>query len=184
MIDYGPLTQLIGKWEGTKGVDVSPEEIGEEVNQYKEELIFEGVGEVSNAEKQNLVALFYHQKVIRISDNKLIHHETGHYSWDSENETIMKSFSIPRGIAVCAGGTLTNKQNQLALTVNAASDNDNWKIVQSPFMQQNALTKNYLFNLVLEDGKLIYSQTMTLDIFSKSFNHTDKNTLLKVGAVS
>ena len=180
MIDYGPLTPLIGIWHGGKGVDVSPEEVGEEINHYREELLFEGVGDVSNADEQNLVALFYHLKVIRISDHKMIHNETGYYSWDSEKQLIMKSFSIPRGVAVTAAGSLKLIENGIQLEVKANIDDKNWKIIQSPFMQQKALTKDYQFKLAIEDGVLSYEQTMLLDIFGKTFEHTDKNTLLKI----
>jgi len=180
MIDYGPLTPLIGIWHGVKGIDVSPETVGEEINQYREELFFEGVGEVSNAEEQNLIVLFYHQKVIRISDNKMIHNETGYYSWDGINKTIMKSFSIPRGVAVCAGGLLNASGNHLNFRVKAGVDEQDWKIIQSPFMQQKAQTKSYIFELEIKESELVYSQTMELDIFGKLFKHTDTNTLLKI----
>jgi len=180
MIDYGPLASLIGRWKGDKGLDISPEEEGEERNHYSEEIVFEAVGDVSNADEQDLVVLFYHQVVTRILDNKKIHNETGYYSWDATNQSLIKSFSIPRGVAITAGGTASQSSNGLKMEVNAAMGDSEWGIVQSPFMQKKAVTKTYLFNLELTGDKLSYSQSMLLDIFDKSFEHTDKNTLIRI----
>ena len=53
-IDFGPLTGLIGQWEGNKGMDVAPEPEGSEENPFYETIIFSKVGRVQNAESQNL----------------------------------------------------------------------------------------------------------------------------------
>jgi len=48
--DYGPLTDLIGTWKGNKGIDIAPEPDGIENNPYYETIIFEPIGDVTNAE--------------------------------------------------------------------------------------------------------------------------------------
>jgi len=65
MIDYGPLTGLIGSWHGDKGMDVAPEPDGIEHNPYYETITFEAAGDVTNAEQQQLAVLFYRQQVSR-----------------------------------------------------------------------------------------------------------------------
>ncbi len=180
-LDYGPLQALIGHWQGNIGADISPEEDGIEENHYQETLIFEPMRYLDNAETQDLVALSYHQVVTRIRDGKLIHSEAGFYSWNAEQNLLMKSFSIPRGVAVVAGGSAEyDKNNGLSISVNAAKNNKDWSIVESPFMQKNATTKSYEFSLQLKEQKLTYRQTMHLHIYGRDFDHTDVNELVKV----
>lgn len=178
--DLGPLAVLIGEWQGDKGKDVSPEEDGTERNDYHETMIFSLVQSLDNAEEQALAVLSYHQQVYRVRDEKMIHNESGYLSWDKENDLLIKSFSIPRGVSVVAGGNLVVTDGQLSIEVGAALDNPDWPISQSPFMQQNASTKDYQFSLTLVDNCLTYQQSMTLDIYGKSFQHTDTNQLTKV----
>ncbi|MCW8878876.1 MAG: heme-binding beta-barrel domain-containing protein [Kangiellaceae bacterium] len=179
--DYGPLTSLIGTWQGDKGVDVAPEDDGPETNQYREELIFEPVRDVDNAEEQELVVLRYKQTVIRIRDSKLIHTEAGFYSWDAESSQLIKSFSIPRGVALVAGGSIDNDNDKVSYSVKAAKNDSEWGIVESPFMQQKATTKDYQFSMQVADGQLNYQQSMNLTIYGRDFEHTDENTLTRVG---
>ncbi len=63
-VDYGPLAPLIGTWKGDKGMDVAPEPDGAEDSPYYETIIFEDIGVVTNAERQDLAVLRYHQVVL------------------------------------------------------------------------------------------------------------------------
>ena len=104
-IDYGPLSGLIGTWEGDKGMDIAPEPDGQENNPYFETIIFEPVeDDISNAETQTLVALHYRQIVTKKKTGKVFHDETGYWMWDAENQIVMHSLTIPRGVCVLAGG--------------------------------------------------------------------------------
>ncbi len=69
-VDYGPLAQLIGKWQGDKGLDIAPEPDDEERNAYFETITFEAIGTTTNAESQRLAGLYYHQLVTRSRDKK------------------------------------------------------------------------------------------------------------------
>ncbi|MEN9451620.1 MAG: hypothetical protein RLZZ369_679, partial [Pseudomonadota bacterium] len=64
-MDYGPLSALIGTWQGDKGLDVAPEPDGKEESPYFETITFTPIGDVTNAEQQVLVGLRYHQTVSR-----------------------------------------------------------------------------------------------------------------------
>ena len=97
-LNYGPLTALIGTWAGDKGMDIAPEPDGEEHNPYHETILFEAIGDVTNAESQRLVALRYHQVVRRNSNNKVFHNETGYWIWDAERNLVMQTLTIPRGV--------------------------------------------------------------------------------------
>ncbi len=179
-IDYGPLTGLIGDWHGQKGVDIAPDPDGEEKNLYYESLAFTEVGEVVNAETQKLAVLRYQQKVHHLANDKVFHDETGYWIWDADRETIMHSLQIPRAVSVMAGGIwrqTVQKQNEIVINVAARADDQDWGIIQSPFMRDNAKTEEFNRQLIIADDRLSYTQTTVLDIYGKQFKHTDQNEL-------
>ena len=123
--DYGPLVQLIGIWEGDKGMDIAPEPDGSEENPYYETMTFEAAGDVTNAESQVLAVVRYHQVVSRKSNNQVFHDESGYWLWDAQQGLIMQSFVIPRAVCVIAGSKYeeTGHDGTVRLAVSArASD--------------------------------------------------------------
>lgn len=181
-IDYGPLTELIGIWKGNKGTDIAPDPDGSENNPYYETITFNPVGDVTNAESQILAVLRYHQVVQRQSNNEVFHDETGYWTWDAREKTIIHSFTIPRGISVLAGGIYNNEkddQGRTIINVSAAIDDESWQIIQSPFMQKNAKTIKFTHHVAVGNGELSYFETTIIDIYGKIFEHTDQNQLIR-----
>lgn len=181
-IDYGPLTGLIGEWKGNKGMDIAPEPDGSENNPYYETLTFTAIGDVTNAEEQNLAVLHYRQVVQRKSDDNVFHDETGYWMWDSQTKQVMHSLTIPRGVSLLAGGTHQEQsEGPLIIKVAAqdASTGADWQIIQSPFMRDKAKTTEFSQTLEVGDGKLSYSETMMIEIYGKVFEHTDQNELTR-----
>ncbi len=180
-VDYGPLTGLIGRWQGNKGVDIAPEPDGIENNPYYETITFEAIGDVTNAEQQVLTALFYRQRVSRKSTGQVFHDESGYWMWDAANSTIMHSLSIPRAAAIIAGGQYlgADDNGNVVLAVTAKVDDPDWQIIQSPFMRDNAKTVAFRHQITLSDNNLTYSETTVLDIYGKIFEHTDDNVLTR-----
>jgi len=177
-IDYGPLAALIGTWEGDKGMDIAPEPDGKEENPYYETIIYEAIGDVTNAEQQTLSVLRYHQVVKRKSNDKVFHNETGYWMWDSNTNTISQSLTIPRGVCLLAGGNGGEFDgNNCVLEVEAGIDNKDWGIIQAPFMRDNAKTTSFTHKISVVDGVMTYSETTMVDIFGKVFEHTDGNVL-------
>lgn len=180
--DYGPLTRLIGTWEGDKGIDVAPGPESEARSAYFETLMFSAIGDVTNAQSQVLAVLHYRQIVRRKSDGEIFHDETGYWMWDAVTQTIIHSLVIPRGVAVLAGGRFENQadpSSPFTLEVSASIDDPAWSILQSPFMMEKARTTKFTQKLVIDDSKLSFSETTTLDIYGKTFEHTDDNTLTR-----
>ncbi|MBL4606926.1 MAG: FABP family protein [Pseudomonadales bacterium] len=178
--DYGPLAVLLGTWRGDKGLDVAPDPDGKEENHYYESLVFEGIGEVDNAESQHLMAVRYQQRVWRDTDDKAIHHQLGYWLWDKESGVVMNSFTIPRGICVLAGGHVksSHPSPKLELNVKAKADGEEWGIIQSPFMKDNARTLEFSQTLCVEGDNLSYEQTTMVDIYGRTFEHTDRSNLV------
>ena len=182
-IDYGPLSGLVGTWQGDKGLDIAPDMDGAEENPYYETITFEAIGDVTNAELQTLVALHYRQRVSRKSNNKVFHDETGYWMWDASASVVMHSLTIPRGVCVLAGGSVAKtwrQDSEIILKVHAKLGDPDWNITQSPFMRDHARTTEFTHQITVCDKSLIYTETMLVDIYGKTFEHTDKNTLTLV----
>lgn len=181
-VDYGPLVLLVGTWEGDKGLDVAPEPDGEEREPYYEEIVFELGGDLSNAEKQKLAIIRYHQKVYRKRNGEQFHDQVGYWLWDAEAKTVMFTMVIPRAVTLVAGGqfdpaTLTGDACTLKVTSEEGGD---WGVAQSPFMRDNARTKGFEMSLAIDGDKMSYTQTTFLDIYGRAFDHIDTSELVKV----
>lgn len=183
IIDYGPLKGLIGTWSGDKGIDIAPEEDGTiEENPYFETIEFKEGGDLKNAGRQHLVMLSYHQVVTRKSTNEVFHDEVGYWIWDAAAKIVMRSFTIPRGVAVVAGGTFDpdlTETEETIFRVSAKAIGTSWGIAQSSFMAENAKTIAFESELILKGDRLSFSQLTTLEIYGKEFPHTDKNELTR-----
>lgn len=178
--NYGPLSSLIGQWKGDKGTDIAPAPDHTDNIPYHETLIFEAAGSVTNAKKQTLWVVRYHQVVQRISDNEVFHDQVGYWTWDPEQQEVIQSLTIPRAMCVLAGGKASTMQNgAVQLDVAAQIGNPHWGITQSPFLDNNAKTTAYNHQLIVDGDVLTYTQSTMLDIYGKSFDHTDGNTLTR-----
>ncbi len=135
-IDYGPLYLLPGTWKGEKGMDVAPESDGSiEENPFNEEILFEAIGNATNAGKQNLAVVRYHQKVYRRSNNTQFHDQLGYWIWDAAANTVMQTISIPRAVTLVAGGSFdpATIKNDSALLVLKSKDGGDWGVAQLPY---------------------------------------------------
>lgn len=179
-VDYGPLKALIGVWKGGDGVDIAPEPDGTETNPYFETISYSAGGDLKNAERQTLAVVYYRQIVQRKSNDEVFHDQTGYWMWDAETETVMHSFTIPRAVCVVAGGKYNGEidaDGRTIIEVAAKLGDENWGIIQSPFMRDNASTTAFNQKMIVGNGKLSFSQTTMLDIYGKAFEHTDDNEL-------
>ena len=181
-IDYGPLAGLIGTWSGDKGLDVSPEPDGIEENPYYETIAFQGAGQVENAESQVLALVRYQQTVQRKSNDEVFHNEVGFWMWDAEAGVVMHSLAIPRAVCVLAGGKQVanaDGEGSVTLQVSARLGDPDWGIVQSPFMRDNARTVSFDHEVRVDGNRLYYSETTVLEIYGRTFEHTDTNELVR-----
>ncbi len=179
-VDYGPLAELIGVWKGDKGMDIAPEPDGTEENPYYETITYTAGGDVTNAESQVLSVVHYRQIVTRKSDNKVFHDETGYWLWDPTEQIIMHSLVIPRAVCLLAGSNYKEARDEggnLIIEVAAGVDDEDWGIIQSPFMKKNARTIGFRQKIIVGNGKMSYLETTMLDIYGRSFEHTDQNEL-------
>ena len=180
-VDYGPLAALIGTWEGGKGMDIAPDpDMPREENPYYETITFAAAGDATNANHQVLAAVFYRQVVSRHSDNKVFHDQCGYWTWDKATGEVTHSLSIPRAMCALAGGHATVNGNAVTLEVQAKLGNEDWGVVQQPFLRDNASTKAFRMVLTVEGDALKYREITSLDIYGKPFAHSDENELQRV----
>jgi hypothetical protein len=93
----------------------------------------------------------------------------------------MHSLTIPRAVCVLAGGQYSGEKNttgSVVIEVTANINDENWKIIQSPFMQESARTTEFRHKITAGGGKLSYSETTIIEIYGNIFEHTDKNQLI------
>ena len=181
-LNYGPLQVLVGTWKGDKGLDIVPIEDGtEEHSPYEETIEYTEGGDLKNAGKQHLAVVSYHQVVKRKSNGNVFHDEVGYWIWDAERKVVMRSFTIPRAVAVVAGGLFVERNDgKIVLDVSAAAGDSDWDIAQSPFMKENAKTTLFDSRFTIEDDKMTFFQKTVLEIYGKTFDHTDENTLTRI----
>ncbi len=158
-------------------MDISPEPEGSEESPYYETLVFTPIGDVENAESQVLAVLRYQQIVRRKSNGEVFHDQTGYWIWDAREGLVMQSIAIPRAVCVLAGGRYSDAGSPVTLAVAAKLGDPDWGIIQSPFMRDQAKTIAFRHELRVADGILSYSETTSLEIYGRSFEHTDENRL-------
>lgn len=179
--NYGPLFHLIGTWEGIKGDDIAPgDDRGTENNKYKERLVLTPIGMVNNHE-QTLFALRYSTMAWRIGEDNSFHEEVGYWLWDSKASQIMKSFIVPRGITVLAGGTANKNDKTFSMAADLGSPT--YGICSNQFLDVEFKTVRFELKITIIDEKTFsYESDTQLKMKGRDqiFHHTDKNTLKKV----
>jgi hypothetical protein len=181
-VDYGPLARLVGVWKGDKGHDHSPAPAPENHTDdpYFETITIEDAGALKNGKEQEIAMVRYHQVVSRKSDGGVFHDQVGFWMWEVGTNEVMHSVSIPRGLALVAGGTFTGDPSgdgPITFTVAAKDGDPDYGISQSPFLQQKAKTTAFAGTFTVGPEGLHYEETTSLEIYGRSFEHTDTNTL-------
>ena len=185
--NYGPLRFLIGTWEskGLTGENRAPDpDRRVENTKFRQTMIFEPIGDVSNHE-QILYALRYHTKAWEEGedgiDDKPFHEEVGYFIWDSVRRQVMKSFIVPRGIAVNAGGDA--EQDSTEFKVSAVLGSHTYGISSNPFLDEEFQTVRYDIKIdILDENTFSYDENTQIKIKGQSriFDHTEKNVLVRV----
>ena len=177
----GPLSPLTGTWEGESGEDVAPaDDRGREVNHYRERLTFVPTGRVENHE-QVLYGLRYATTAWRVGELAPFHEELGYWLWDAANGQVLRSFVIPRGMAVLAGGTAAADARTFSLSAELGSPT--YGIVSNRFLDAEFRTIRYdLTVTVLGPDAFEYSEDTVLQLKGRAepFHHTDRHHLKRV----
>ncbi|MGI9290083.1 MAG: heme-binding beta-barrel domain-containing protein [Gammaproteobacteria bacterium] len=182
--NLGPLAPLAGIWEGDKGTDVAPDDdrVSEEINKYRERILLEPIGDVENHE-QLLYGLRYSTLVWRIGADEAFHEEVGYWLWDAANKQVIKSFVVPRGYTVMAGGTAKVNAKKFSMVADLGSET--YGICSNQWLANEFKTTRFELNIEVHDNdSWSYDEDTVIEIkgVAEPFHHRDQNTLQRVGS--
>ncbi len=177
----GPLASLVGTWEGDKGDDIAPSDSrGVENNKFRERIVFEQAGPVQNHE-QNIHVLRYSTRASRLGEKDTFHEELGYWSWEPSTQELMRSFLIPRGIALIAGGKAPRDAREFKLEAKCGSST--FGICVNPFLEREFKIVSYELTVrIHDDNSFSYEEDTVMQLPGQKelFHHRDSNTLKRV----
>jgi hypothetical protein len=181
--EWGPLGPLAGEWEGEGGLDSAYSHARHEVvaTPYLEKLTFKPFGPVDNG-AQSLYGLDYKSAMWRGDESNPFHTEVGYWLWDAAAGEIVRGFVVPRGITVLAGGFAS--ADATTFTLEAEAGHPQYTIGENKYLAEHASTLSYRVDITTNaDGTWSYDELtmLKMDEFDEPFQHSDRNTLHKVG---
>lgn len=178
----GPLTWLVGEWEGNVGVDLSYHNEDDVVGEtgYFEKAWFRPIPKQENGQ-QSLEGVTFQMTAWRHGEEAMIpfHDEVGYLLWDKERGIVMRAVTFGRGIAILAGSKA--KATDTTVHFNAKPGDPSFGILQNPYLLERAELKDFKSTFKLNpDGTFSYTSDLVLKLAAmggKTMHHTDRNTL-------
>jgi hypothetical protein len=190
-IDYGPLTGLIGSWEGTSGTDVSPgkpdRNATDTEQRYRERWVFEAISPAVENHDQKLRQVIADTNAWRGTPSTAgkhagepFHAQRGYWVWDPATKMVLNSFAVPRGLVINAGGIVEPDATHFELEAQAGAET--YGICQNAFLLNNFKVVRYTLKVTLNGkGSIDYEQDTLLLIKGRGLmHHTDANHLQRV----
>jgi hypothetical protein len=180
--EFGPLARLAGTWEGDEGLDLaySNQKGCLAETPYRERTTFSPVGPVENG-SQVLYGLDYRTSAWRQGEEIPFHTEVGYWLWDAADGQVMRSFMVPRGCTILAGGPARADDTTFSMTAEVGSET--YGILSNRFLAANARSTSYAVTVsVNDDGTYAYEETTTMEHrrSAEVVAHTDRNRLHRV----
>ncbi|MBK6869151.1 MAG: FABP family protein [Burkholderiales bacterium] len=180
----GPLTPLVGKWEGNVGVDLSyhnEDDVTGETS-YFEKAWFRPIPKQENG-RQSMEGLTYQMTAWRHGEEAMdpFHDEVGYLLWDKARAQIMRAVVFGRGIAILAGSSAQPRDK--VLHFDAKPGEASYGILQNPYLLERAELKDFKSSFTVhDDGTLSYTSDLLLKLAAtgSEMHHTDRNTLHRV----
>lgn len=178
----GPLAVLAGNWEGERGTDIAPgADLGVMETPFRERMVFEPIGEVTN-HQQSLYGLRYATTVWPVGKDEPFHEEVGYWLWDAANQQVMRSFTVPRGYTVLAGGTANADASRFQVAADLGSET--YGICSNLFLDQEFRTVRFQCNMTIHGAdSFSYEEDTQIRIRGQAdlFHHRDANHLVRAG---
>lgn len=180
--NLGPLSGMAGIWTGARGLDINPKADGPEKQAFIEHMELQPIDAQTNG-PQLFYGLRYHTQIFKPDDPETFHDQVGYWLWEPATGTIIQTLTIPRGQTAMAVGKTS--ADATTFTLEAVRGSLTNGISSNPFLEHAFRTERYTITVTKHpNGTWSYEQTTVLIIPDKTepFNHTDRNTLTKVGA--
>jgi len=178
--NLGPLAPLAGTWEGDEGFDVAPGRDGAARSRFRERMVFEPMGPVQNG-PQTIYGLRYSTMAWRLGEADAFHEEEGYWLWDPKAGQVMRSFIVPRGVTVNAGGAAGPEDKTFYLSAEVGSEV--YGVTSNPFLERAKRTICFELTVTIhDDGRFSYDEDTQIRIEGRDgiFHHTDRNTLSRI----
>jgi hypothetical protein len=177
----GPLTPLVGEWEGNVGVDLSyhnDDDLTGETG-YFETAWFKPIPRQENGQ-QRLEGLHYGMTAWRHGEEAMtpFHDEVGFLLWDRAEGQVMRNVVFGRGIAILAGGDAAPGDRTLHFA--ATPGDPTYGILQNRYLLRRAELQAFECTFAInDDGTLTYTSDLQLRLAAtgEEMHHTDTNTL-------
>lgn len=180
----GPLTPLVGEWEGDVGVDLSYHNKDDETikTSYFEHAWFKPIPIQENGH-QSIEGLAYKITNWRHGEEAMdpFHDESGYLLWDKKNGQVMQSVVFGRGIAILAGSDAGAHEKEIHFK--ATPGDPSYGILQNKYLLERAELKSYEHTFTFnEDGTVTHASDIVLKLaaIGKEMHHTDTNRLHRV----
>ncbi len=183
--EWGPLAALAGEWEGAQGIDIAFGNVEGSMitTPYREKISLKPFGPVDNG-SQHLWGLDYRMAAWRteVKEENPFHTEVGYWLWDAELGHVMRSFMVPRGQTLIAGGETT--VDATSYTMRAEVGSTTYGILSNPYLAKAANTTLYEVAItVYPDGSWGYDEKTVIThgrVPAEPVIHTDRNVLRRV----
>ena len=177
----GPLSQLVGSWEGDSGHDDYSSTTTTPVEtRYRESTTFEPVGPIRNGSRE-LYGLRYTTNAWPAGEEYPFHQELGYWLWSPKDQQIVRCFTNEHGVTIHAGGHCEDDSHHIEMMANAESDE--YGISSSPALNQGHKTLSYKFELdILNDKQFSYTEETHLKNGANEdvLVHIDRNAMTKL----
>jgi hypothetical protein len=180
----GPLTPLVGDWEGDVGLDLSYHNQDDETSHtsYFEKASFRPIPIQENGQ-QVLWGLSYSMTAWRHGEEAMdpFHDEIGFLLWDKAHGQVIRNVVFGRGIAILAGSDA--RPDDRVLHFDAKPGDPSYGILQNRYLMERAeirdFTSSFTFN---DDDTFSYTSDLLLRLAATGaeMHHTDENTLHRV----
>lgn len=180
LANLGPLRPMAGVWEGQKGADEHPVDVGTESSVFVERYELEPIDYQTNG-PQIFYGLRYHTNVREVGLPAMFHDQVGYWLWEPLANAVTLTLGIPRGQALVAMGYAQANATEFELSATAGSDVNG--IVSNPFLDRAFHTSRYRIHVTInDDDTWTYEEEGTLEIAGRDepLHHTDRNTLSRV----
>ena len=180
----GPLTPLVGEWEGDLGVDLSYHNHDDETSHtsYLEQAVFKPIPLQENGQ-QTLWGLSYTMTAWRHGEEAMdpFHDEVGFLLWDKVDGQVIRNVVFGRGIAILAGSDA--EPYDRTLHFDAKPGDPSYGILQNRYLMRRAEIEDFTSTFTFDDdGTFSYTSDLLLRLAATGteMHHTDQNTLHRV----